>query len=1137
MEVLMTAVTLTPNGSATNAWSDTSEDNVIWPELADELDGTYAVNDSTVAPSGYVEFTSTVIPAGARVTHLQGSIRASATEPLGVPLSVQVSTNPLLGQGVVTVQTGGAHTSTPFTLAQLVTNPATGLPWSQASIDAVRMGVYGPSGKPAGTIRLYRARIVVSYAVQPTVNVLTPSATVTTSQPTVTWDGTYDPEFPTQDRYHVKVIDEAVFDAPGFDPDVATTAWDSGETLSNVETATVAEHLSDGVTYRFYVRVAALVNGVPHWSEWDYVEQLVDLAPPGIPTLVVTPDDLNARILLTLDATAGAVSTDTMRVRRSLDGGVTWVIVRDGDALIPGVDGSASLYDYETGNGQAALYQVQAVHLSPAVASDWSASVSTVGWNYTDPLDLCRWWLKLARNPALNFPVRIKHGGLPTMMEPRVLGVHKVLGRADPVTVGDVRALWNGTVTFLCADDVELAQVMAVLRVGGIALIQATAGDMWGSRYVDFRNAEIQRLPREEPDVAWVVVEYFEVRAPVGDTLSVFVPQLPPDDAVLPPTNVTVTSEATSSTRQDLTVNATPSLTPGVTYEVDFDPGPTIATSSFPVVFDAPLDGAEYDVTVIAVRADPAGESSPVTVHHQSQSEEPSDPADASLAQPIASGVSNGATSMTATLDNAPTVTDNRKLVLVAQHGSGTALEITAAGGHTWTADVGYGFAPRIQLWWSDVVATGNAVTVGIVGGGVFTGSMFLMELRDVAPGPPDQSDADTAGSVITADVSIDVDLSAAPAFVVNAIGWSGTTSAQTADGAAPNAIAANNRGAVSAQKVLAVGAPVVDWDWGTARVPAGVAAAWLQSATGGGGGPPPPTGSRELITTPTVAPAGATYTRKHFRYGRTTYEFNNGPVGVLTQGDCTLIDCDVENFEQNIGTYGHNGSFLMRGGFLSRYGGLDSSTSPARPRNHNAYTQGLARFEGVVFGPGAIDDIVNGGNMFGVHNHGSPAASFRGITCVGCAFMGHRNLFGPEKRIPFMTLIDCDSVGRMEMGSWKDIAEVNGPISLTGFRGRSQSGQYAVEIKGAHDGATVSGRIEVPAGAAGAVATLYDAAAANTAGLVVGALTGLARVYEYAPGQGTARCWHGAAVPAGWEIVRTLATVRGLTAHEVRAV
>lgn len=121
----------------------------------------------------------------------------------------------------------------------------------------------------------------------PVVNVLNPNGTVTnTTRPEVLW--TYeDPNGDAQAAYHVRIFDEGMFTAPGFDPSTSVPYW---ETWSEYDARTTfavtpTTDLMDGL-YRAYVRARDTAGDL---SDWRYRSFAMDVDPPDAPTLAVTP--------------------------------------------------------------------------------------------------------------------------------------------------------------------------------------------------------------------------------------------------------------------------------------------------------------------------------------------------------------------------------------------------------------------------------------------------------------------------------------------------------------------------------------------------------------------------------------------------------------------------------------------------------------------------------------------------------------------------------------------------------------------------------------------------------------------------------------------------------------------------------
>lgn len=147
----------------------------------------------------------------------------------------------------------------------------------------------------SGATGAYAGDRTVSGGNPPDVTVDEPRGTATSSRPRVEWTF-FDPAGGSQAAYHVKVFDADTYSAGGFDPNTTAALWDSGEiNSSSVFDRVVGVDLETGATYRAYVRVK---DNEGIYSGWMYRQFSVSLSPPNVPTIVVTDDPDNARVII-----------------------------------------------------------------------------------------------------------------------------------------------------------------------------------------------------------------------------------------------------------------------------------------------------------------------------------------------------------------------------------------------------------------------------------------------------------------------------------------------------------------------------------------------------------------------------------------------------------------------------------------------------------------------------------------------------------------------------------------------------------------------------------------------------------------------------------------------------------------------
>lgn len=360
----------------------------------------------------------------------------------------------------------------PVTLTVLVVNES----FDDGDVDAATAQIEHTGS--FGNIELYELYFDVIYVEQPDLTVDAPTGTVRdTNEPEVRWTPDLDSDGGSQTHFEAKVFDDATYGDGGFDPDTSTPAVESGETASAAAAWQVDEPLPDD-TYRAYVRIAQTVNGVQHWSAWEFSGFVVDVLIPADPTLLLTPQSDDGRIQIDLDDNAGDATTDAFQVQWSHDRGSTWTPVRtsEGEGIVLGDD--ETVWDFEAPNGETVTYRARALH-------DYSGLWAASGWvQDSDSWSSGDRWLKHPTNPDLNMKVEIDSYASHSRAARRQ--VFQPLGRTDPVVVSDTRWPKTGEVVLWMEDDDERDALEALLDTLAPLLLQAADGDERPDRWVVF---------------------------------------------------------------------------------------------------------------------------------------------------------------------------------------------------------------------------------------------------------------------------------------------------------------------------------------------------------------------------------------------------------------------------------------------------------------------------------------------------------------------------------------------------------------------------------------------------------------------------------------------------------------------------
>jgi len=322
--------------------------------------------------------------------------------------------------------------------------------------------------------------------VLPVVTVTAPTGTITnTTTPTVTWTDTLDTDGGAQTRYDVKIFSSAQYTAGGFDPSTSASTAASG-IVSAADTSWVDTVALPNATYRAYVRVAQTVNGALLWSAWAFGGFVVSVTPPAVPTLAVTAQNINGRIQAVITTGGGATTTDRVELQRSVDGGTTWLPVRnteldDGTITYPAAP--VTILDYEAPNGTVTSYRARALHNYSGVyaASAWSTT-QTATFTATD------YWIKHPNVPALNMKLP---GGTaaamvsyPDVQRAARQTAFQPLGATLPVVVADTRAGATGTIVVQLRTTAEKTALDALLDRVATLLVQGPSSHGIPDRYV-----------------------------------------------------------------------------------------------------------------------------------------------------------------------------------------------------------------------------------------------------------------------------------------------------------------------------------------------------------------------------------------------------------------------------------------------------------------------------------------------------------------------------------------------------------------------------------------------------------------------------------------------------------------------------
>lgn len=200
-------------------------------------------------------------------------------------------------------------------------SPAGGM-WTQTQLDdlEVRLGGVTVPDVAYGYPNLYEAYVDIQVDTQPFLT--SPAFTNTTStRPKLTWVWN-DDDGDTPARYVAKIFTQAQYTAAGFNPDTSAAYWSSGEVASSATSATPTIDLTQGSTFRGYVKAAREFMGLGYWySAWVNTSDLITAADvPDAPTLTATLDAPNSRVALALQGRTNMLDANTANIETSAAG-------------------------------------------------------------------------------------------------------------------------------------------------------------------------------------------------------------------------------------------------------------------------------------------------------------------------------------------------------------------------------------------------------------------------------------------------------------------------------------------------------------------------------------------------------------------------------------------------------------------------------------------------------------------------------------------------------------------------------------------------------------------------------------------------------------------------------------------------
>jgi hypothetical protein len=345
--------------------------------LADNSDSTFITRTSNTVPAFYEgEFGTTTLSATERV--LSVNLRAR--------IVVGTAGNAQFSLGVITDRNGRTvYYSVPITkqntlalstvdFALNMTSAPNGAAWTQTLIDNLVFKFADNATATADKTSVYEVYVDVVTTAQPTVTVTAPTGSITnTSFPSVVW--TYsDTDGDPQSAYEVKIFDSTTYGASGFSPDTSTPSVQTGIVTSSNTGQTLEADLANSTTYRAYVRVAQLANGVNYFSDWAFSQFSLAVNAPANPSVSAFFDTSSDSVAITVFGRTNVLSVNQASLETNGDGWVALTNCSIARSTAQASDGSASLSVTATAAGDAIATTTTATAFAVSASTSFSAT-------------------------------------------------------------------------------------------------------------------------------------------------------------------------------------------------------------------------------------------------------------------------------------------------------------------------------------------------------------------------------------------------------------------------------------------------------------------------------------------------------------------------------------------------------------------------------------------------------------------------------------------------------------------------------------------------------------------------------------------------------------------------------------------
>jgi hypothetical protein len=418
------------------------------------------------------------------------------------------------------------------------------VPWDAETINAMSLQLilYNSSWQAAQeTAGVFVRELWLEVAVdlRPTVSALSPSGTISTTRPWVSW-AYADVDDDPQQSYQIQVFRSAdQFGGLGFDG--AVPVFDTGEVFNSLaRVAQVTAPLDNDVPYTARVRATQPIAGEdPYWSDWSRTDFMIQLPRPAAPSLMLTPDVRHGRMKIEITRGAGTPVASYVRLERS-DEGLAWEVVQAAGSLqFPDDSGRITAWDYDVVAGRN-HYRAIAIAASGGHWVDGAPSSAAFGDCF-----LQSYFLRDASFPSS------ENGNLAVRVTKAPFTRREAQGRYEPLDNGVFLVLSGGNrgaqgrLEIMVLNETEKAAVDSLLTRKRTLRVDSPLSDHFYLRVGEERNWEQvlaqKELHSQRPvrSAYSITVDWVEVVRPTENLNRFDYGDIAPDVTTAPQTSLT----------------------------------------------------------------------------------------------------------------------------------------------------------------------------------------------------------------------------------------------------------------------------------------------------------------------------------------------------------------------------------------------------------------------------------------------------------------------------------------------------------------------------------------------------------------------------------------------------------------------